>query len=166
MNRVHQQLAEFIVLQEDPAWCYAALVSRAPEHKLISALGNAGLVGVWDKPGCVYKSWPQLTKKGVAEAARIGLTAPIPAVWDDLVPLLQQPGEWVVCTAWAVGGGDPDGVKVRVLDGKAEFDAVRCVCTKRSERVRLARLEPGEGGTVREVVKWLKPTDLVEVKKG
>lgn len=167
MNRVHKMLAAFVTLRDDPAWCRQALTVGTDGYRLVNMLAEAGLVGVWTKPGCAYEPWPQLTRKGEAEAKRIGLTAPVPDVWDDLAPLLREKqGEWVVCTAWAVGGGDPDGVVVRVLDGKATFDAAWCVCTTRSERVRLARLEPGEDGTVREVVKWLKPDDLVEVKRG
>lgn len=168
MNRVHKLLAVFVALRDDPVWCRQALTVGTVESRLIDGLARAGLVGIWTKPGHAPGThpWPQLTSKGEAEAKRIGLTAPVPDVWDDLAPLLREkPGEWVVCTAWAVGGGDPDGVTIRVLDGKATFSAAWCVCTKRSERVRLARLDPGEGGTVREVVKWLKPDDLVEVKK-
>ena len=130
---------------------------------------GTGFVGVWTKPGHTVGTcpWPQLTSLGEAEAKRIGLTAPVPDVWDDIAPLLREKtGEWVVCTAWAVGGGDPDGVSIRVLDGKATFEAAWCVSTKRSERVRLARLDAMPDGTLREVVKWLKPDDLVEVKRG
>ena len=167
MNRVHRHLAAFLTLRDDPAWCRRALYSQSDENRFLDPLFHEGLVGVWTKPGSGYVPWPQLTSKGEAEAKRIGLTAPVPDVWDDLPPLLREKSkDWVVCTAWAVGGGDPDGVTIRVFDGKATFDSACCVCTKRSKRVRLARLEPVEGGSVREVVKWLKPGDLVEVKKG
>lgn len=165
MNQVHRHLAAFVALREDPEWCRRALYSRSDENRFLHPLCKAGLVGVWTKPGSAYEPWPQLTAKGEAEAKRVGLTAPVPEIWDDLVPLLQEkPGEWIVCTAWAVGGGDPEGVTIRVLDGRATYDTAWCVCTKRSERVRLARLDPTPGCPT-EIVKWLQPGDLVEVRK-
>lgn len=100
----------------------------------------------------------------------------IPEIWDDLAALLNQsPGEWVLSTAWAVGGGDPDGCSIRLAGGvtgrssrfhsRAIYEAAWCVCTKKSERVRLARLDAMPDGQLREVVRWLKPEDRVWVKR-
>lgn len=100
----------------------------------------------------------------------------IPEIWDDLVDLLDKSpaDEWVLCTAWAVGGGDPDGMSIRLagtpsrtnrFHRRATYEAAWCVCTAKSERVRLSRLDAMPDGKIREVERWLKPEDRVWVKR-
>jgi hypothetical protein len=62
--------------------------------------------------------------------------------------------------AWAVAGGDPDGLEIRTKGGRSVYEAAWCVCGKEKDRVRLSRLESGP-----KIVRWLKPEDLVEVRR-
>lgn len=90
----------------------------------------------------------------------------IPETWDELAAELREhPGQWVTCLAWAVAGGDPDGCDIKVLNGRTHYEAAWVVYGPRGgERVRLARVVSDAGG-IREIVRWLRPDDLVEVRR-
>lgn len=88
----------------------------------------------------------------------------IPDNWNDLAPLLRA-GGWVRCLAWAVGGGDPDGVEIRLVGGRVSYTNAWCVMGPRADRVRLSRLDPGDSGGPHEVIRWLTPDTEVEVRK-
>lgn len=147
----------------DPVWCERSLTCNTDEYRFRETI--RAYVGVWTKSGCLYKPWPQLSSKGVAEAQRLGFTTPLPELWGDVETLLQgKPGDWVVCTSWTAG--DAVGVDIRVLDGKATFNAAQRIHTKRTRCVRLVQLEPGEGGQVLATrLKRVRPDVLVEVRK-
>lgn len=88
---------------------------------------------------------------------------PIPETWDDLLPKLGP--EWTTCLAWAAGGGDPQGVELRLVGGRALYTAAWCVLKEDVQYVRLARLEPGDGHGPKEVVRKVTPETLLEVRR-
>lgn len=73
MSRVSKLFAAFLALRDDPEWCRKSLTVGTDEYKHREVLSRAGLVGVWTKPGHTLGTypWPQLTKKGEEESARL-----------------------------------------------------------------------------------------------
>lgn len=87
----------------------------------------------------------------------------LPDTWDELVDALKDaaPNTWTTCTAWAVGGGDPDGFEIRLQGGRATYSAAWCVLGTDRDRVRLSRLDPGP----KEVARYVAPDIVVEVRR-
>lgn len=72
---------------------------------------------------------------------------------------------WVKALAWAVAGGDPDGLDIRLYNGRALYEAAWVVHGPRGgERVRLARVE-SKRNRVHETVRWVSPNALLEVRR-
>jgi hypothetical protein len=95
------------------------------------------------------------------------LARPLPDTWDELLEVLHKTPSsgWVICSAWAVGGGDPEGLDIRVLGGRAIYHNAWCVSSEKNDRVRLCRLDPGDGLGPNEVSRYLDPEDVVEVRR-
>jgi hypothetical protein len=87
----------------------------------------------------------------------------LPETWDELIPRLGP--EWTPCLAWAVGGGDPQGLDIRLQGGRAQYTSAWCVLKEKAQWVRLARLEPGDAHGPREVVRKVSPETVVEVRR-
>lgn len=89
--------------------------------------------------------------------------ADVPTDWGQLAPLLRaaKPGQWVEATAWAVAGGDPDGVVIRLVGGRALYEAAWVVFGRRTDRVRLSRVDVGP----HEVARFVDPDARVEVRR-
>jgi len=86
---------------------------------------------------------------------------PVPDSWTDLIPVLSE--DWTLCTAWSVGGGDPDGLDIRVKGGRAQYSNAWCEF-RRLDWVRLCRVDSLPEGLC-EVVRFVKPDTLVEVRR-
>lgn len=124
---------------------------------LISEALAAGMASI---PGSNLDA--EILAAGVASSALID-------VWDDLVAAIDAApsGTWVPCTAWAVGGGDPENFDIRLVGGRSIYTNAWVVFGKegRRDRVRLARIEPASASGPREIVRWLDSEDLVEVRR-
>ena len=88
---------------------------------------------------------------------------PIPETWDELIPKLST--AWTPCLAWAVGGGDPQGLEIRVKGGRALYTAAWCILKEDAQWVRLGRLEAGDDLGPKEVARKIAPDALVEVRR-
>ena len=88
---------------------------------------------------------------------------PVFETWEELAPALREHlGQWQMATAWAVGSADPDGVEIRLKNGRVHYEAAWVVFGKRgSEWVRLSRLDPGP----HEVVRWVQPDAVLEIRR-
>jgi hypothetical protein len=106
-----------------------------------------------------WQSKPRATKDDMPSAKPF-------ETWDDLARALREElGKWHLATAWAVASGDPDGCDIRMRGGRVSYEAAWVVLgPKGGEYVRLSRLDSDEVGP-REVVRWVKPDDLVEVRR-
>jgi hypothetical protein len=98
------------------------------------------------------------------------MSTPIPDSWTDLKLLLREavPGVWLTATAWAVGGGDPQGFDIRVKGGRAVYQDAWCVPppppARGDDRVRLGRVEPRQGRP-HEVFRFVSPDKLLEIRR-
>lgn len=91
------------------------------------------------------------------------MNATLPETWADLEPQLS--GDWTDALAWAVAGGDPDGFDIRLKGGRVIYEAAWVVFGSRgSERVRLARVVPRDGG-LHKYVRWVKPDDALQIRR-
>lgn len=64
-------------------------------------------------------------------------------------------------TAWQLIGWD-DG-EIRIVGGRAKYEAVMFNCASNANRVKLARLEPGDRGGIREVKRYVTPETKIEI---
>lgn len=89
--------------------------------------------------------------------------AAIPDNWSDVAPQLSQ--EWLVCTAWAAGGGDPDGCEIQILGGYRIYTFCTAFCGPRSDRVRVGYLEDAGQGRLRQTIRWIPPDTPVRIRR-
>lgn len=80
--------------------------------------------------------------------------------WSDLAPLLREPGDWIECTAWAAGGGDPGGCEIRIKGGRQVYEFCTAFPGPRADRVRLGHLDD-----LREVKRWVRADVVVEIRR-